>query len=1295
MGSSSMRIAAIVFYYLCFLTFATFHNCFCNGNSNIVCSKTEKQALLKFKQDLKDPSNRLSSWAGDNCCQWSGVVCDNFTGHVHEIHLPYNDGDAGCHYNGNYSKYETCWSYHPLGGKINPSLLDLKHLRYLDLSQNYFGEIHIPTFIGSIGSLRYLNLSKAGFSGAIPHQLGNLTMMRYLDLSRNRFGGIHIPSFIGSIGSLRYLDLSNAEFSGAIPHQLGNLTMMRYLDLSWNRFGGIRIPSFIGSIGSLRYLDLSGAEFSGAIPHQLGNLTMIRYLDLSFNFFYLQGNFSETALNLRGDNLHWVSGLLSLQHLDLSFVNLSKAVDWVEVMSTLPSLVELQLGGCDLKYSSPSTTINFTSLHILDLSDNNFAESIPKWIFSLHHLVSLDIIDCNFYGPIPNGIQNLTSLKEFSAVENNLNSSLPKGLFGLKNLVVLDLGFNKFQGPIPIGLLNMTCLRDLDLGDNLFTTWTNGLLSRLSRLESVNLADNLLQGVISGAIGNLTSLISLDMSHNQLEGKISSSLGKLCKLKSIGLSNNKFGGEVAEVFRGFSHCMLDGLESMALDNNCLDGQFPNELHQFKNLTYLSLQNNSIFGPIPESIKGLSSLTRLSLSYNHLTGVLPESLGQLAKLETLDLSYNHLNGTLPESLGQLAKLESLDVSHNLMKGVVSEIHFGNLKRLSCLDGSGNNLTLKVHSGWIPTFQVRALMLASWQLGPQFPAWLQYQGQLHTLDIASTGISDSIPQWFWPKISNLSLLNLSRNQIRGEFPRKFEVLISGYALDLSFNNFKGMLPFISSNVQWLDFSNNSFSGSVYHALCGRMRKQNWLFVLNLGNNYLSGRIPNCWQHWQYLQVLKLENNKLMGTIPLSIGHLASLESLHLRHNNLSGKLPQSLQHCINLVLIDLGGNEFIGSIPPWMGNSFTKLVVLNLRSNKFQGGIPYELCRLSSLQILDLAHNNLSTVVPKCFNNFTAMTEKQNSSNLFSYHALNLTSEAQEKAFLVTKGREVEYSTTLKFVTSMDLSENNLSGEIPKELTTLVGLHFLNLSGNHFTGEIPKNIGDMEQLESLDFSLNQLCGEIPLSMSSLTFLSHLNLSYNNLIGQIPLSTQLQSLENSSFVGNKLCGPPLPNCDTNKAIPKVGHGGNEEGEGFPEVWFYAISALGFVIGFWVVMGPLLFKMHWRIAYFRFLDDIWYNFYKIVVNGIKSIGNVQLGQEAKEEAVVHHSNRFWMLKKMRFKLVGDKGKEYVRHGIEVVDWFFPVDVWTTKIRYWEMLKVNGCGRYKIGIVEGVSAIATFLLLL
>lgn len=127
-------------------------------------------------------------------------------------------------------------------------------------------------------------------------------------------------------------------------------------------------------------------------------------------------------------------------------------------------------------------------------------------------------------------------------------------------------------------------------------------------------------------------------------------------------------------------------------------------------------------------------------------------------------------------------------------------------------------------------------------------------------------------------------------------------------------------------------------------------------------------------------------------------------------------------------------------------------------------------------------------------------------------------------------------------------------------------------------------------------------------------------------------------------------------------------------------------------------------------------------MVKGIKLIRNVQLGQEAKEEAVVHHvlffvisdnspSNfiptpdkifigvgeskpetwivdpnqfdRFQMLKKIRFKLVGGKDKEYVRHGIEVVDWFFPVDVW---MDYKDTLLGN-VGSIQKGVIYLVAA--------
>ncbi|WVZ15028.1 hypothetical protein V8G54_012594, partial [Vigna mungo] len=127
--------------------------------------------------------------------------------------------------------------------------------------------------------------------------------------------------------------------------------------------------------------------------------------------------------------------------------------------------------------------------------------------------------------------------------------------------------------------------------------------------------------------------------------------------------------------------------------------------------------------------------------------------------------------------------------------------------------------------------------------------------------------------------------------------------------------------------------------------------------------------------------------------------------------------------------------------------------------------------------------------------------------------------------------------LGLVTNVDLSNNKLSGEIPREITYLDGLIYLNLSGNQLSGHIPPSIGNMRLLESIDLSWNQLSGKIPPTISNLSFLNKLDLSHNNLEGKIPTGTQIQSFEASDFVGNNLCGPPLPiNCTSNHQIPYI---------------------------------------------------------------------------------------------------------------------------------------------------------------
>ncbi|RVW80326.1 hypothetical protein CK203_039167 [Vitis vinifera] len=126
-----------VFIQLLFLIFTSsgllFHETVkvgsCQGDHQRGCIEPEKVALLEFKQGLTDPSRRFSSWVGEDCCKWRGVVCSNRSGHVIKLTLRYLDGDE---------------MEGKLGGKISPALLELKYLNYLDLSMNNFGGIPIP-----------------------------------------------------------------------------------------------------------------------------------------------------------------------------------------------------------------------------------------------------------------------------------------------------------------------------------------------------------------------------------------------------------------------------------------------------------------------------------------------------------------------------------------------------------------------------------------------------------------------------------------------------------------------------------------------------------------------------------------------------------------------------------------------------------------------------------------------------------------------------------------------------------------------------------------------------------------------------------------------------------------------------------------------------------------------------------------------------------------------------------------------------------------------------------------------
>ncbi|XP_023757412.1 receptor-like protein EIX2 [Lactuca sativa] len=432
-----------------------------------------------------------------------------------------------------------------------------------------------------------------------------------------------------------------------------------------------------------------------------------------------------------------------------------------------------------------------------------------------------------------------------------------------------------------------------------------------------------------------------------------------------------------------------------------------------------------------------------------------------------------------------------------------------------------------------------------------------------------------------------------------------------LDLSHNQLNGPLTNLPNGETYglfgpspvLFLGNNFFNDLIPTSLCRRTD----LDYLDLSKNNLTGKIPKCLEKLERLYAMILSSNQFSGVIPSFVG-FGSLTRLRLNDNKFTGEIPQELGNLRYLNILDLGDNKLSGNIPKWVGEELTYLAVLRLRKNNFTGRIPQSLCNVSNLQILDVAHNNLKGRIPRCLGELIAMVNNSGSGqmgSLFDYDEINVDQ--------VMKGVDLEYTRTWYMVFNMDLSSNQLVGEIPNELTALSMLVGFNLSNNHLTGHIPKSIGNMTNLFSLDLSGNELTGVIPPSMADLTFLSHLNLSHNNLSGRIPTGRQLQTLTDPSiYEGNKdLCGSPLPkNCSNPREDPTTTSKKKQEAvDEKTKLWlFYVDIICGFATGFWGVIGVLLFKRQWRQKLFMFVEK---TMDKIYVAFVVRVNKIKRGRE------------------------------------------------------------------------------------
>ncbi|XP_054814922.1 receptor-like protein EIX1 [Prosopis cineraria] len=613
---------------------------------------------------------------------------------------------------------------------------------------------------------------------------------------------------------------------GEIRPSLMQLKSLGHLNLSFNSFNGTATPQFLGSLDNLQYLNLSYAGFGGLIPSSLGNLSHLEVLDL------------KVRHDLSIDNFQWITGLISLEYLDMSGVNLSLVKDWVDALNQLPSIFELHLSGCSLFGYDPSlVSLNFTSLAVMDLSFNNFNSKIPDWV------------------------QNVSSLQYLDMSESKLYGRIPLGLGEMPNLVSLDLSLNY----------------------NLTASCSKLFRKRWEKIEVINFRENKVLGKLPSSLGNMTSLSRLYLDSNAIEGGIPSSIGKLCNLNRFSLSRNNVTGNLPEILEGIETCPftnpLHNLQYLVLSHNQLGGKIPHWLGQLEHMVGLDLSYNLFEGAIP-TLGSLQNLNILQLRKNKLSGTLPESLGQLSALSGFDVSSNQLTGIVSEiHFSKLTHLTFLDLSFNsfivnISSNWMPPFQVEVLIVSSCILGPSFPAWLQSQK------EIKLLDLSNASIADSMPNW-SWIGTPHFtfLSLSQNQFFGQIPESIGEKCDSLLTIDLSRNNFMGRIPSSLANCSNLNALDLSHNNLFGAIPNSLGQLQWLrllHLSDNHLSGRLPSSFINL----SYLQTLDLGNKELSDGIPS-WigDGFSYLEILNLRSNAFFGEIPHGLSKLSSLQVLDL--------------------------------------------------------------------------------------------------------------------------------------------------------------------------------------------------------------------------------------------------------------------------------------------------------------------------------------------------------------------------------------------------------------------------------
>ncbi|GER45307.1 leucine-rich repeat receptor-like kinase [Striga asiatica] len=562
---------------------------------------------------------------------------------------------------------------------------------------------------------------------------------------------------------------------------------------------------------------------------------------------------------------------------------------------------------------------------------------------------------------------------------------------------------------------------------------------------------------------------------------------------------------------------LSELRILSLPFNELSGEIPFEIWGMEKLEVLDLEGNLISGSLPAQFSGLKILKVLNLGFNEISGEIPGSLSESLGVQVLNLAGNQINGSIPGFIGRFRDLRGLYLSYNLLGGFIPDEIGDNCWNLEHLDLSGNYLAGSIPKSIGNCKRLKSLILYSNILEEVIPGELGQLSQLEILDVSRNNFGGPIP----PELGNCTKLSvLILSNLWDPF---FDLSSLGvgyseekrlYSAD-EYNFYEGTIPLEITRLSSLRMvwgPRATLEGSIYSwGSCESLE------VLNLAQNYYSGKILD------------------------GLTNCTKLRFLDLSYNRLSGEVVDNNIPVPCMTLFDISGNYFSGNFPTFSNKPCYPVQYMNRKfsySSTYVSYFRYKTLIENSAPFCDNYDGSRFMIVHNfSSNNFTG--------NVYSTPvASEILGKHSVYAFLAG-GNKLTGSLTGAFFDKCDqagsiilnLTNNMLTGQIPADIaSTCKNLIVLDLSGNRFSGSLPPNTGDLISLLVLNLSRNLLSGPIPNSLAGMKDLKSLSLAGNNLDGPIPASLgQLYSLELLDLSSNSLSGE-IPENLTNLRNLKV---------------------------------------------------------------------------------------------------------------------------------------------------------------